>query len=267
MIARKTWKEVRGMTFAYFLILELLLVLTLLYWPQLRQAIDKGMSGLLDLIPVDFAKRMLKDVMSKDPDFAYRAYIAAEQFFRSVNVIGISAAVLLGTGAIARERENGTLEFLFSRPVSRSRILRDKTMVLAASTLVPVFASSLSVWPMARLQGYEIAAAPLLLASLHGSLFILLFLMLTIFLSTCFKTQVHVAFAVGGFIVMEVGIFFVKGIREISLFRLSDYDVYMPILSGTLGFADLFLSRGIWLLAGIVVLYLLARHRITRIDL
>ena len=38
MIARKTWREVRGMTVAYTLLLELLLIPAILLWPDLRRA-------------------------------------------------------------------------------------------------------------------------------------------------------------------------------------------------------------------------------------
>ena len=122
-ISKKTWIEIRGMTLVYFLLLEVLLVATLQYWPQIREALEKNTGVFVNLMPGDFLKRIVRGMADKSPDFAYRAYIATEQFFRSVNIIGIAAAVLLGTGTIARERENGTLEFLLSRPIKRSSIL------------------------------------------------------------------------------------------------------------------------------------------------
>ncbi len=267
MIARKTWREIRGMTLAYFVILEALLIVTLLYWPQLRSALERGAGGFMQAIPIEFARRIIRGMAARDPDLAFRAYVAAEQFFRSINVVGIAAAVLFGTGAIARERENRTLEFLLSRPIRRRAVLDRKLAVLLPALVVPIFASSLSIPPIARALGHTLPLGPLLLASWHGALFVSVFLLATVYCSTLFRTQVHVAFAIGGFVIFEVGIYFVKGIRSISVFRLSDYDIYMPILSGNLPFGRLFLERELWLAASGVLLYLLALRRLERMDL
>jgi ABC-2 type transport system permease protein len=268
-ISQKTWLEIRGMTLVYFLLLEILLIATLQYWPQIREALEKNTGVFVNLMPGDFLKRIVRGMANKSPDFAYRAYIATEQFFRSVNIIGISAAVLLGTGTIARERENGTLEFLLSRPIKRSAILWSKTWCLMLAVTLPIFLSSATIIPITKMLGfpYQLEWGPIFLASFHGCLFVLVFLLIAIAASTLFRAQVHVAFFVGGLIVTEVGVYFIKGLRQTSVFMLSDFDIYMPILVGNRSALDVFLKWDLWLILAIVLIYSFTLRRFKKMDL
>ncbi len=268
MIARKTWREVRGMTLTTFLILEFLLVLAVLYWPTLADGLKQRVAVLKMLAPGEFMKRLV-DTWGKH---GFAAYMATQQFFKGVNIVSIAAAVLIGTGAIAGERETGTLEFLLSRPVSRARMLWSKFWVLAACVVVPIFASSLTIPLMENLIDAKFIDSPmqvryLLHASWHASLFCLLFLTFGLCLSCFIRTQVHVAFAIGGFIVVEVGLYFVQEIRVASIFMLSDHDVYWPIIAGNVHFWRFFWSTEIWLIAASALCYGIAALRFRRMDL
>lgn len=249
MILRKTWTEVRWMSLVNFVLLELLLLAAVFYWPSLADAIRKN-PFLESLMPIKSLKDMFKTFRNPDEDLAYRAYLATQQFFKGCNIVGIACAVLMGTGAIARERETGTLEFLFSRPVGRARILFGKFAVIAACVVVPIFLSSLSAIPLSAQIGRPLDLWPLLHASFHVTLFVLDFLCLTFLLSALLPTQVHVAFAVGGFTVAQVGLYFVQEIRVASMFKLSDFEVYAPIMAGNASFARLFWSQEIWMILG-----------------
>ena len=87
--------------------------------------------------------------MSRDLDAAYGAYMAIQMYFKAINIIGVACACLFGTALIARERENQTLEFLLSRPVSRSRALFAKFAVCSAAIVVPIFITSWTAIPPA----------------------------------------------------------------------------------------------------------------------
>jgi ABC-type transport system involved in multi-copper enzyme maturation permease subunit len=253
MIVAKTWREVRWMTLVYLLLLEFLLVAAVYYWPILAESIRKN-PFLENLMPIKSLKDAFATFRHRDQDIAYGAYLATQQFFKGCNIVGIACAVLMGTGAIARERENGTLELLFSRPVGRARILSGKFAVIATCVIVPIFLTSLTAIPLSAQIDRPVALGPILHASFHAALFVLDFLCLTLLLSALFPTQVHVAFAVGGFTVVQVGLYFVQQIRAFSIFRLSDFEVYAPILAGNVSFARMFWEQEVWMILAAAVL-------------
>jgi ABC-2 type transport system permease protein len=55
-------------------------------------------------------------------------------------------ALLLGTGAMAAERESGTLSFLFARPFPRSAVVLGKALAAIAVVNVAVVVCTLGVW-------------------------------------------------------------------------------------------------------------------------
>jgi ABC-2 type transport system permease protein len=265
MIARKTWSEVRGMTVAYTLLLELLLIPAVLLWPDLRRA---G-AGIGELLPAEFLRNIFRQVMSPDDDGAFLAYMAVQLFFKGVNVVGVAGAVLMGTGLVARERENQTLEFLLARPVSRSRILAAKFGVVAACLVVPIFLTSWSAIPLSAIPSvdHDLPFDRVTLAAFHNACFVLLVLAGTTLCSVLSRTQVHTAFWIGAVIVAQVAIYFVQEIRKVSLFRLSDFDVYGPVMAGNVGFTRLFLDGTAWVLGGAALLYFAADRAFRRTPL
>ena len=80
MIAANTWKENRFITVLYVLLLESELVIAVFAWPGLRDETET-LGPIRSLMPADFLKRMVTDVMSRDADVAYNAYMAIQMFF------------------------------------------------------------------------------------------------------------------------------------------------------------------------------------------
>jgi ABC-type transport system involved in multi-copper enzyme maturation permease subunit len=265
MIARKTWREIRGMAFAYTLILELLLLPAVLLWPNLR----RGGNVIVEMMPAEFLRDMMREVMSTDSDAAYRAYMAVQMFFKGVNMVGIAAAVLLGTGLIARERENQTLEFLLARPVSRSRILWDKFWVVAVAVAIPIFVTSWTAAPLSRLPSVDetLPLGPVTLCAMHNTAFVWAVLALTTLFSVMARSQVQVAFWIGAVIIANVAVYFVQEIRVASLFRLSDFETYGPIMAGQHGFEQVFWPKTVWLLLATSIVYAVADRLFRRTPL
>lgn len=265
MIAKKTWREIRGMGIAYLLLLEILLVPAILMWPSLRRA---G-SALVSLMPADFLRKMATDAMGPNDETAYRAYMAIQMFFKGVNIMGIAAAVLLGTGIIARERENQTLEFLLARPISRSRILWSKFWVTAVVIVVPIFLTSWTAIPLSRLPGIdvELPFGVVTLCCVHASVFCVGILALTTLISTVARSQVVTAFWIGAIIVTQVALYFIQEIRVISAFRLSDYDIYGTIMAGNLHAGPLLLGTTLWVALGAALIYAIADRTFRRSGL
>lgn len=264
MIARKTWGELRGMGVAYLLLLILQLLPAVLLWPNLR----RGGSLLTSMMPAEFLKNIARQVMQDDADSAYLAYMAVQLFFKGVNIVGIAAAVLMGTGLIARERENQTLEFLLSRPVSRSTILWNKFWVTAVIVVVPIFVSSYLAIPLSRIESVDqdLPLDRVMLGCFHNAAFCLLILAITTFFSVLARVQVFAAFWIGALVISQVAIYFIQEIRVVSLFRMSDFEIYGPIMAGNATFGGVFLDHTLWLLVATMAVYLAADRLFRRIT-
>ena len=230
MIAGKTWREIRMMAVVYLVILELLAIPVILLWPDLYNDLQK--STLFRNLPIDFIKRITEGVSDSNEEIAYRNWVAVMLYFRSVNLVGIAAAVLMGTALFARERETQTLEFLLARPVSRTHILLHKSWPTALCVVVPIFLVNWSaIWWSAQIE-LELPFHEVTLASIHAAAFVLAFLAATTWLSILCRTQAHVAFWVGGITIVQLGVYMTQRLRPYSLFRLSDFEWYSPILAG-----------------------------------
>lgn len=265
MIAGKTWREVRWMGLVYALHIELMLVPAILLWPNIRNEA----AAIGRIIPIESFQRMFEAISSADATAAYSAYMAVQMFFKGVNIIGIAGAVLLGTGLIARERENQTLEFLLARPVRRAHVLWSKFWVVALVITVPVFVTSWSAIPLSRLPSVDehLEFWPVTLGAMHSSAFAVAILCATLVFSVIARNQVHTAFMIGGVVTVQVAIYFIQEIRVASIFRLSDWDVYGPILAGNVSFSKLFFGTTIWILLGGAVLYVVADRLFQRVKL
>ena len=270
MIAQKTFREIRVMALVYTALLFALAAPVIWLWPDIYGDL-KG-STLLKNPGFDFLKRIGVGVTDRSEDIAYRNWVAVMLFFRSVNLLGIAASVLLGTALFARERETQTLEFLLSRPVSRGQVLWQKSWPTVLCVLVPIFVVNTSAILLSRSIDMELPFWPLQLANLHGCLFVLAILAFTTFVSARCRVQAHVAFWVGGVVVSQIGIYLIPRLRAYSLFRLSDFDCYGPILAGNLKLPEMFLpwhgsAPSLWLLLGAVLFYFLSWRSLRDLEL
>jgi ABC-2 type transport system permease protein len=262
-IAAKTWRETWAVSLAYLLILEIGVVAAVLMWPNLKS--EAAAFGRL--FPAKFLQRMFNALSDPNQSTAYNAYMAVQLYFKGTNIVALAFSVLLGTGIIARERENQTLEFLLARPVSRSRVLRSKFAVIALAMLVPIFVTSMSAVPLSRVVDEQLDPWRVLGASTHAAAFALVFLAATTVVSVVGRNQVHVAAVVGAFLVIQVVLFFVQVIRVVSIFRLADFDVYGPMMMGQGAFTEVFFGNTVWLLLAAVVLFATADRLFRRLDL
>ena len=269
MIAGKTWREIRLMALVYAALLVLLDAPVIMLWPDLYDELRT--SSLVRNLPFDLGSSIGKGITDPQEEIAYRNWIAAMLYFRAVYLLGIAASVLMGTALFARERETQTLEFLLTRTVSRGRILWEKCWPTVVCVAVPIFAVNWSAVFMSRSIEMDLPWGPLTLASLHGCLFVLAILAFTTFVSVLCRVQAHVAFWVGGIVVMQIGIYLVPRLRRWSLFRLSDFDCYGPILAGNVGLDRMFdpiqdAGYSAWLLLAIVLFYGLAWRALRRLE-
>lgn len=271
MIALKTWREVRVMALVYLAILVILMLPVIFLWPDFQSDLQR--SSVLRSFAnfADFAQRAVSGITDKNEDIAYLNWMALQLFFKGVNLAGIAASVLLGTALFAREREAHTLEFLLARPVSRGRILWAKSWPVALCVMVPVFLANWSAIWWSEMIDYHLPFWPLTLCCLHGALFVLCFLAFTTWVSILCRVQAHVAFWVGGITILSIGIYLVPRLRRFSLFHLSDFDLYAPLLLGNKGLRDMFDPIGsdgltTWLCGATAVFYALAWRSLRRLE-
>lgn len=267
MIARKTLRELWPIGLAYLLILELLAVPVLLWWPQIYEDLQR--STLFKTLGVDFIKRIGEAVSGDNEQVAYLNWCAAMLLFRSCNLVGTAAAVLIGTGLFARERENNTLEWLLARPVSRGRILWQKVWPSALFVTVPIFLVNASAIPWSWTLELDLPRWELFLGSLHAATFALAFLLMTTWMSIVLRVQAHVAAVVGAFAILQIGAYLTQRVRPFSLFRLVDFDWYGPVLAGNTPAWQMFdpiRSHGFttYLLLACAVFYFLALRALRR---
>ncbi|GAB4151950.1 MAG: hypothetical protein Fur0037_20710 [Planctomycetota bacterium] len=272
MIAAKTWREIRVMAWIYFAILLLMLVPAILVWPDLYADLQRA-SAMAKAIGSwgEFMRRAIDAMKNPDEDFAFLSYMALQMYFKGTNVAGIAASVLIGTGLVARERETTTLEYLLSRPVSRGRILWQKTWPCLLALVIPIFLANWAAIPIARSIGYGLPFSGVTWCSVHAAAFVALLFVLTVLASVHCRIQAHAAFLVGGVVILELAIYFIPVLRVASLFRVSDFDWYGPIMSGNRPpseMFDLFSGPGLtaWISIAAASIYALAHYRFARIE-
>jgi ABC-type transport system involved in multi-copper enzyme maturation permease subunit len=273
VIAGKTWREIRGMALAYLAILALILIPAVQVWPDLYSDFQRGSAMAKAFGSIgDFAKRITDALGARDEDFAYLSYMALQMYFKGTNVAGIAAAVLLGTGLFARERESMTLEFLLSRPVSRAAVLWGKVWPCLLAVTVPIFLANWVAIPLSQNIGFALPFERVTLCSLHAAAFVCCVLLLTVLASIFCRLQVHAAFAIGGLVIVELVIYFIPVLRQGSAFRLSDFDWYAPIMAGNRGLRQMldpiwYPGLTAWLLLACVLAYLAALWALRKLEL
>jgi beta-exotoxin I transport system permease protein len=110
-------------------------------------------------------------------DYASAAgYLGSELFSLMIPLLFLVAAIANGAGAIAGEEERGTLELLLANPVSRRRIVVEKSGALILELVALGAVLWLALWVATRLAGMDVSvvhlgaavASALLLAFLFG---------------------------------------------------------------------------------------------------
>jgi ABC-type transport system involved in multi-copper enzyme maturation permease subunit len=206
---------------AYLVVLELLLVGAILFWPQFEDNLD----ALREMAPMAALKSMVDQIGVG----GVAAYVNGQHFFKGCNTVGTLAAVVFAMGAVAGEAQRGTLELWLARPVSRRRLLLERWAGGALATVVPVFLTTLSVPWLLRCVHEELPLGPLLLGAAHESILLLAIYALT-FLWSCLSSRpMPIAFGMLLFTVFQFSIYLIQDVTHWSLFRLADIDVFARI--------------------------------------
>jgi len=206
---------------AFTLVLELLLVPAVLFWPNFRDNLD----ALRGLMPFQAAREMLEQFGSAGA----AGYICGQQFFKACNTLGIAAAVLFAAGAVAGEAHRGTLEIWLARPLTRRRLLLERWLSGALAVALPVFLSSATIPWLAGFVEERVALEAMLLCAAHESTLLLAFYSATFFFSTLGSNPLGIGFAMLLFSIFQFAIYLIEKATHYSLFRLADIPTFIEI--------------------------------------
>ncbi len=205
----------------FFIVLELMLVPALLYWPDFEKHIGKFRA----MAPLPVMRNII-DTLETGGVFAY---VTGQHFFKGCNTLGVAAAVLLSVGAVAGEAQRGTLEIWLARPVSRARLLTERYVQGALALCLPVFATTLTIPPILQQVGQHLDYGPLMWSALHTNLLLLAIYSVGFFCSTLSRSPLSIAFALLFFTILQFAIYLVEKATQWSLFRLTDVERFLEI--------------------------------------
>jgi ABC-type transport system involved in multi-copper enzyme maturation permease subunit len=203
---------VRGLAFA--LVLELMLVAAILYFPSFEQ----NVSSLRAMAPL----KALKQIVDELEQGGVFAYVAGQHFFKGCNTLGTAAAVLFGAPAVAGEAQRGTLEIWLARPVSRARLLGERFVLGALALVLPVLATSASIPWLLPLVDEQGELEPYLLAAVHQSAVLLALYGAAFLWSSASSHPQRIAFVLLFFTTFEFALYLIDQVTRYSLYRLSD---------------------------------------------
>lgn len=206
---------------ALMVVLELLLVPAVLFWPNFRENLD----ALRGMMPFKAAREMLDQFGSAGA----AGYICGQQFFKACNTLGTAAAVLFAAGAIAGEAHRGTLEIWISRPISRRRLLLERWAGGALAVIVPVFATSATIPWLAGHVDEQVSLAAMMLCAAHQSALLLALYSATFFFSTLGSNPLGIGFGMLLFAIFQFAVYLIERVTHYSLFRLADIPVFIKI--------------------------------------
>jgi len=209
-------------TLGYALILELMLVGAILYWPNFEENLD-SIRSLAAPIPA------LGDLITTIEDTGVYGYIVGQHFFKGCNTLGTAAAVLFAVGAVAGEVHRGTLEIFLARPFSRTRLLSERWLGGALAVTVPVFLTSLTIPALADRIGEVESYGPYLLGAVHQSVFLLAIYSLAFLFSTLGSNPTKIALVLLFLTISGFAIYMIKVVTAWSPYRLCDMEVFLRI--------------------------------------
>lgn len=248
MLIRQMLRENLYIALGYTFIMQVALVAAVLYWPQFRD----NLPTIGKLVPFE----PLQELVDKMEDYGYWPYFCVQQFFKGNSLFGLAAAALMGSGLVAREADQGTAEYLLSRPISRTRILLTRWAVGAVLLTVPVFLTSWVGWLLGPyIEEDTIPLSAVMWGSAYMSLFLIMLFNITIWLSARSEHQLKPGVLLVGIMLFQFALYLVKEVGNYTMFAMVDTDSLMPLLYGTLpllngavfiGVGALFLGLALW---------------------
>jgi ABC-type transport system involved in multi-copper enzyme maturation permease subunit len=206
---------------ALAVLLELMLVPAVLYWP----IFEENVAFAKNLVP--FLKG--KDVLGVVEVTGFTGYVIAQHYFKGCLLGGVLAAVLFSMNAVAGEARRGTLEIWLARPISRRRILLERWVQGAAALAAPILATSLTIPWLATFVDEPVPYWPLFLSSVHVLGFLLVVYALTFCLSCLGRHPTWIAGGVLSLVLVQSAMYIIEILTHWSVLRTVDIPRYVAI--------------------------------------
>lgn len=181
-----------------------LIALTLAIYPSFRdqaQQLDQSFSNLNDTV---------KSLITDTNDFLSPVgYLSSQLYYLTLPIMLSILAIGLGSSLVAKEEDNGTLELLLSRPVSRGRLLAAKAWAGFVIIMSVGLAALVTTAIGSELANMNVALSHIILASFMCLLLVLLFGAISFTLSTIGRARgasigIAVVIAFGGYIISSL---------------------------------------------------------------
>ncbi len=199
-------------------------------------------------IPLTF--KYVKELMGMIPELPglgdfdrflanYNIYTWSQWNGKNLYQIGTILAIIIGMNLIAGEKVSKTLEFLLARPISRSSLYLTKFSAGLFSLTLVIFVSTVTLYIISVIMGYELLAGDLLVSTLISFIGFVFVFTLTFLLSTILDEPVKVGL-LSAFILLLLAIpgWFQKT-NHLSVFRHMTAAEYF--LEGNFPFLPLFI--------------------------
>jgi ABC-2 type transport system permease protein len=132
----KAMRDQRWMVLSFGVGSALMAVLLLSVYPSYRDALE------------DFELPPAFQALIGDVDIASPEGFVSAEFFSWIPALLVVYAIIQGTGILAAEEGNGTMDLLLAQPVSRMRVFVEKTASILVGTLA-IIALTLPGWLLA----------------------------------------------------------------------------------------------------------------------
>lgn len=218
----KELREERVKLLVFTLLMSGIATAQVLFWPTIR----KILPAVIDSIP-DILRGFVGSFIAEG--FSY--FLITQQFMKNIGMFGGFFAVLIAASAIAREMENGTMEFLLAQPISRARVLTEKYLLNLVFLAVPVLISTMANYPMSLVVNESINPGHLFLAGIYAYFVLAIVYSFTFCVGVFIDNQMHVIS--GGLIlvfVMGILVFF-DATKFLSLYAWLDREYLGIVLS------------------------------------
>lgn len=176
--------------------------------------------------------------------FSPVGFLNSQIFFLMLPMLLSILAIGLGTGLIGREEQDGTIETLLARPISRSRLLLEKALGGSIVLAIVALASMLATIGLTHLVGLvevsplEMAEATLACFMLALSFGAIAFLLTTIGRARGASLGIAAFIALGGYLISSLA-GTVTWLKTPSLFFPFHYYRSEAILRGTTQWSDI----------------------------
>lgn len=212
-------KELKGSKWKFIIFGGLLLVLSVtivIQYPFVKNLLNQG---ILEGMP----EWMVKGAVEQTN---FSVFLAANWYDKNLIQIATIFAILLGMSVVSSEVEDHTIEFLLSRPISRSSLFLQKTIIQILVSLIIIITTTIILGITALIQNYEVNFGRLILGITPIFAKFLIFYSLALLISLFIDDQVKSGLLTGVLLIITWGIAAIWNISSMNIFAYTPVTPY-----------------------------------------